>query len=150
MKDYSNGIFFRLLKNKISTFKLLNKWCVGDENRNELPSPKVIFLMVPGPPFPSMISALLMAWGATFGMRLSASRTKALNSLAGGIAEVVSVSYVKTPMMTLRVWNWKVMKWRLKGGLTELGSVWVGKKWELEGGIYNLNDVLIMTRVIIF
>ena len=55
--------------------------------------------MVPGPPFPSRISVHLMAWGTIFGMRLSASRIKALKSLAGGIEEVVSVSYVKTPMI---------------------------------------------------
>ncbi|CAN6726540.1 unnamed protein product [Malus baccata var. baccata] len=60
---------------------------------------QMIFLMVPGPPFPSRISACLIAWGAILGMRLSASRTKALNNLDGGISEVNSFSNVQTPMM---------------------------------------------------
>ena len=57
--------------------------------------------MVPGPPFPSRISQLLMACGAIFVMRLSPSRIKALNKRAGGTVELCSYSKVKTPMI-----NW--------------------------------------------
>ncbi|BBG93136.1 MLP-like protein 423 [Prunus dulcis] len=57
------------------------------ESGGNKPSPKLVFLMVPTPPSPSTISALLTACGAIFGTRLSASRTRALNNLGGAMTE---------------------------------------------------------------
>ena len=57
--------------------------------------------MVPTPPSPSTISALFTDWGAILGMRVSASRTRALNNLGGGMTEVDSSEYVKTPMVMI-------------------------------------------------
>lgn len=54
--------------------------------------------MVPAPPSPSRISTLLMACGRILGMRVSASSTAALNILAAGIFEVISVVHSITPI----------------------------------------------------
>jgi len=60
----------------------------------------VIFLMVPGPPFPSIISELLMCSGSILGKRVSISRQYALKSLAGATATANSFSKVMTPIVT--------------------------------------------------
>ena len=57
------------------------------------------FLIVPGPPSPWMVSALLMKFGNAFGKTLAASRTMALNNFAAETGETCSLSEVKTPII---------------------------------------------------
>jgi len=72
----------------------------------------VNFLMVPGPPFPSMISTLLTKSGKALGKKLEESRTMALYSLAGATAETRSLSVVTITMIFLHRGLGQEIVWR--------------------------------------
>jgi len=94
----------------------------------------VIFLMAPGPPFPSIISELLMCSGRILGKRVSVSRQYALKSLAGATATANSFSKVMTPILT---WDSKRLR---RGG--EILLIWKMFLWcwnkRRRGSIYSM------------
>ena len=62
-------------------------------------------MIVPGPPFPSIVSILFTACGASLGMRVSASRTMAVNNLLATTGLENSSVNVRTSMVFSKASN---------------------------------------------